>query len=197
MAKVFIGQTPEPLPIIWNDETVQKLEGGILISKISNVPAGSGKKINRGLAIGFKADGTLAVNYKATAISAANSSAVNIPVRKGHNLAVGDIVMFGGKSMTIQTITTSDPSKDVLGFGTGNNFGKSIAIGDELLQSAAEATTDAEPLVKTPFGFTFNDVKEGEQTFIDVAMSAGGVRLSVPESWKQALNAFWFNPKIA
>lgn len=134
------AQKAAPIRIeqVWGE----KPGGGLLENTDFDVPETT--------AVGAGANGKYKVIKSAKVITKYNNGAgTNIEVAKGHGFKKGEFVAYGDKAKTINSITTTDPNKDVIVINEAMT-GVTIEVGEHLYQ--AKATGDnAMPIVKPLF----------------------------------------------
>lgn len=141
---------PEPDKVVFEVVFSEKEGGGTVdVSGMTvDLPAGS--------AVGL--DGEVYKPIKgATLVKAIGSSDTSIEIAKGSGFAKGDNIAFGGKSVAITAVDTSNADKDVL---TVAQFGAEVTVGSKGYQAKSVAGSDAEP-VYTPAYLTGDTLHGG------------------------------------
>lgn len=126
-----------------------------------------------GTPIGKDSTGLYHVVKVAVLAAAATATATTYTVRKGHNFKVGDFVMLttGAKSYAISSIADNATNAAYDDITVGTTLGKAAAIGDTLVQAAAESASASafkyEPQALTGEGY---NVRKGENIFANAVL---------------------------
>lgn len=132
----------EPDKVVFEVVFSEKEGGGTVdVSGMTgNIPAGS--------PVGLDSNGVYKPIKGAVLVKAIGSTDTAIEIAKGSGFAKGDNIAFGGKSVAITAIDTSNADKDVL---TVAQFGAEVAVGSKGYQAKEVKASDAAPVYTPEF----------------------------------------------
>lgn len=142
---------PEPEKVVFEVVFSEKEGGGTVdVTDIEGtVPAGT--------VVGEAAENIYKPIKGATLVKAIGAEDTAIEIAKGSGFKQGEFIAFGGKSVAITAINTSDASKDVL---TTAAFGSTVPIGSKGFQAKAVKASGAEAIY-TPAYLIGNKLEGG------------------------------------
>ena len=131
----------EPEKVVFEVVFSEKEGGGTVdVSGMSvDLPAGSAVGLDNGVYKPIKG---------AVLVKAIGSSDTSIEIAKGSGFAKGDNIAFGGKSVAITAVDTSNADKDVL---TVAQFGAEVTVGSKGYQAKGVEVSGAAPVYTPEF----------------------------------------------